>query len=315
MRTIQEKLLADFEIRKTAGQKAAFRTWLRETLTGEGYTVTEEKGNFSTNVVVGDAEKADLLLTAHYDTCPVLPIPNFITPRNPLFYILYQLLLCLLILGLSLGAEIALLLLWKDCPIWLAIGVVYVVMIFLCWWLLSGPANKHTANDNTSGVLTLLEIAHALPAAQRERVCFVFFDNEEKGLLGSAAFAGKHPNIRKNTLVLNFDCVSDGDHIHFFPARGELRNSTTRALLETAYSQGTDKTVTVTRGIYPSDQKRFVRGIGICALKHHPFWGYYMDRIHTARDTVLDERNIALLRDGTVRFITSLTEETEAHSE
>ena len=31
-----------------------------------------------------------------------------------------------------------------------------------------------------------------------------------------------------------------------------------------------------------------------------------MDRIHTSRDTVLDEANIALLRDGALRYIAAL---------
>ena len=32
-----------------------------------------------------------------------------------------------------------------------------------------------------------------------------------------------------------------------------------------------------------------------------------MDRIHTAKDTVLEEENIAILRDGAVRLVDSLT--------
>ena len=67
------------------------------------------------------------------------------------------------------------------------------------------------------------------------------------------------------------------------------------------------KNVTVIKGIYPSDQKNFKRGVGVCALKHHKIWGYYMDRIHTAKDTVLEEENIAILRDGAVRLVDSLT--------
>ena len=46
----------------------------------------------------------------------------------------------------------------------------------------------------------------------------------------------------------------------------------------------------------------------MCALKHKPVIGWYMDRIHTAKDTVLDETNIALLRDGALRYIAGLDE-------
>lgn len=59
-------------------------------------------------------------------------------------------------------------------------------------------------------------------------------------------------------------------------------------------------------GFYPSDNANFKKGAGVCALKHRPIVGYYMDRIHTSRDTVLDEANIALLRDGALRYIAAL---------
>lgn len=306
MTTIKEKLLGEFEIRKTKKQKTAFRAWLKELLEQEGWAVTEETGNLSTNVIAGDPENAEVILTAHYDTCPVLPFPNFITPRNFLFYILYQVLICIPVFVIAFGGEIAVIRLF-DAPLWVAIGTVYFLMGFMLWWIMDGPANKHTANDNTSGVLTLIEIARALPAEERSKVAFVFFDNEEKGLFGSAAFAGKHKSVKKNTLTLNFDCVSDGDFLHFFPSKKAMKDTAAMDAIRAAFPAEGEKTVTLMRGIYPSDQKNFAKGVGICALKHSRIWGYYMDRIHTAKDTVLDERNIALLRDGTVRYIRSLT--------
>lgn len=308
MSIVSHTVMEQYQIRKSRKQKAAFRAWLRQTLQREGYQVSEEKKSFSTNVVVGDPDRAKVLFTAHYDTCAVLPVPNFITPRNFLFYLGYQTLLSLLILGLGFAAEVALLLLWEDCPLWVAMGALYAVIGFLFWWLLDGPANKHTANDNTSGVLTLLETALALPADQRDKVCFVFFDNEEKGLFGSSAFAAKHRGAKKNAPMINFDCVSDGDFIHLFPNKREKKDSELWKLLRHAFTESGEKTVTVMQGIYPSDQRAFARGVGVCALKKNRILGYYMDRIHTARDTVLDERNIALLRDGAMRFVSLLSE-------
>ena len=58
--------------------------------------------------------------------------------------------------------------------------------------------------------------------------------------------------------------------------------------------------------MYPSDNANFKRGAGVCALKHKKIVGYYMDRIHTSKDTVLDGANIALLRDGALRYIAGL---------
>ena len=55
-------------------------------------------------------------------------------------------------------------------------------------------------------------------------------------------------------------------------------------------------------GFYPSDQRCFVRGAGVCALKKSRWFGYYMDKIHTRRDCAFDEENIALLCAGAIRL-------------
>ena len=155
--------------------------------------------------------------------------------------------------------------------------------------MLAGKANKHCVNDNTSGVMTLLEIAQALPAEQRERVCFVFFDNEEKGLFGSAAFAKAHKKARLNTLNLNFDCVSDGSYLWFFPNKQVKKDSAVLDRLKKSFREQYGKLVLVNRGFgyYPSDQKNLSRGVGVCALNMKRGVGYYLSRIHTGRDTVM----------------------------
>ena len=313
------KIMAEMQVRKSKKQKADFRAWLCGELEQAGYAPTVEKGFAAQNVVVGDPDKAKVLLTAHYDTQPVLPVPNFITPRNPFFFVLYQIAIVIPLLILVGVVEGVLLFASDGLAEAGAMGTATVLLclmplvsmgicIFFIWWLMDGKANQHTANDNTSGVLTLLETALALPPEHRGRVCFVFFDNEEKGMFGSAAFAKKHKQVRKNTVVLNFDCVSDGDSIQFFPQNKLKKDETALKRMEAAFLPTGDKDVQVVRGfsMYPSDNANFKRGVGVCALKHRPVVGYYMDRIHTSRDTVLDEANIALLRDGALRYIAGL---------
>ena len=47
---------------------------------------------------------------------------------------------------------------------------------------------------------------------------------------------------------------------------------------------------------YPSDQMQFNRGVGVAALKYSKaLRTLYMDRIHTSRDVILDEKNIEYL--------------------
>lgn len=322
MTDFSREILQNWQIRKSKKEKADFRARLTQVLEEAGYKVQVEKHKTiwaSHNVVAGDPEKADLLLTAHYDTCAVLPFPNFITPRNFLWYLAYQLVITFvfftIVFGVTFGVTYGLMLV-SDGAIGPAIGALtgYVVLIFGMWWLFDGKANRHTANDNTSGVMTLVETALTLPEELRQSVCFVWFDNEERGLLGSSAFAGKHKAVKKNTLVLNFDCVGDGDSLQFFPTKQAKKDDTAKLLSQSFLPAG-EKTVEVVSGFgfYPSDQAAFRRGVGVCALKKSKFFGWYMDRIHTRRDTVLDEQNIDLLRAGAVRMVKSVVKKEETH--
>lgn len=302
------KILDEMQVRKSRRQKAEFRAWLCGELEAAGYSPAVEKSFAAQNVVVGDPEKAGVLFTAHYDTQAVLPIPNFITPRNLLFYVLYQL---LIVLPLFLVVAVVEVVLIVFAPAWWLMPLASIVICgFFMWWIIDGPANRHTANDNTSGVLTLVETALALPPEHRERVCFVFFDNEEKGMFGSAAFAKKHKQVKKNTPVINFDCVGDGDSIQFFPKGKLKKDGAAMDRMEAAFLPSGGKEVQMVRGFgfYPSDNANFKKGAGVCALKHRPVIGYYMDRIHTSKDTVLDQANIALLRDGALRYTAGLKE-------
>lgn len=304
-------ILERFEVRKSQKQKEAFRDYLCPLLRRYGYEpeVRLEKGlGRSRNIVVGDPETAKLIFTAHYDTCAVLPIPNFITPRNLLWYGLYQALLVLLMLALCVAAEVAVLMLWPDAPFAAALGAVYLMLAFCLWWMLDGKANRHTANDNTSGVVTLTEILLTLPEGMRNDICCIYFDNEEKGLLGSRALAKRCKHAQKRALVVNFDCVSDGDSLQFFPSKAVKKEPETLALLEKCFVASGGKTSEVVRsfGLYPSDQACFARGVGVCALKKSKIFGWYMDRIHTGRDRVFDERNIGLLREGALYLALSI---------
>ena len=308
MTEVSKKILESFQIRKSKQQKAEFRSWLSDELRKAGYAPKEEPhGGLipGCNLVVGDPETAEVICTAHYDTCAVMPVPNFITPRNMVWYLLYQLVLVGVIFAFAAAVEVAVIFAF-DPPPMVAVLAMEAAMFFCLWWLMFGPANKCTANDNTSGVVTLVETALMLPEELRSKVCFVFFDNEEKGLFGSAAFAKMHRKAKNGTLLLNFDCVGDGDSLQLFPAPGLKKDAAALQRLEAAFTGDGDKTVEVVRGFgfYPSDQRHFRLGAGVCALKKSRVFGYYMDKIHTGKDTVLDSENVRILRDGVVRLVT-----------
>ena len=177
--------------------------------------------------------------------------------------------------------------------------------------LLFGPANKHTANDNTSGVTVLLDLISSIPQ-ENDNVAFVFFDLEEAGTLGSAGFASKNKNVAKDKLVLNFDCVSDGDNIIFALKKGAIPY---KEKIEDAFESNEDVTVEVlTEGVfYPSDQMHFCRGVGVAALKKAKRSKLlYMNRIHTRRDIIYREENIEFITCGAKKLLCALSDQQDA---
>ena len=297
-----------YQVRKNKKQKAAFREYVKEIADRYGYECKLEKGSFGArNIVIGNPDTAKVLYTAHYDTCPRLPFPNFITPKSFLFYLLYQLLILGLFFAVALaggflsGVIIALLPIDEDIAYELIACVPMLIYWVLLFLILDGPANKHTANDNTSGVTTVLDIMAELPQDQRGKVAFVLFDLEEVGLFGSSSFASKHKAIKKNALVINFDCVSDGATMLFALKRTTVKYA---ELLEKAFISTPDVTVDIAKkAFYPSDNVSFNGGIGVAALKKSKRFGMlYMDRIHTNKDVIYREENIRFLTEGAVKL-------------
>lgn len=298
-------VLTAFPVRKSKKQKQAFRDEIQSYAQDLGYVSRVEKGSFgSYNVVIGNPEKAKYLITAHYDTCAWLPFPNLITPCNFVTFLLYQLLLVVLIFAVAVvvGVGVGMLLESAETAGLIAYGVVLLFLILM----MVGPANKHNANDNTSGVVTVLEIVCSMPENLRDQVCFVLFDLEEAGLIGSSSYRRKHRKALQNQIVLNLDCVGDGDEILFFPTSRIRRNPERMAWLSRYCGSYGTKSINVRKkgfSYYPSDQVQFPLGVGICALRRNKMVGLYLGRIHTSRDTILDESNINVLRACLISLI------------
>lgn len=300
-------VLANYPVRKSKRQKAAFRQDVQTYLQTLGYGSYVEKGSFgSRNFVIGDPENASYLITAHYDTCAHLPFPNLITPCNPFLFLLYQLLIAAAIFLLAVLCGTLLGLLLKD-GVYMLLGA-YLMLFILLAVMMVGPANRHNANDNTSGVVALLEIARTLPESQRNKVCFVLFDLEEAGLIGSSSFRRKHKRSSQHQLVLNLDCVGDGDEIVLFPTGRLRKNTAMLAKIQTVCGECGKKSLTLRRkgfAVYPSDQANFPFGVGIAALHRSKLAGLYLSRIHTNRDTNLDYTNVNILRACLISLISS----------
>ena len=298
-------VLSRFPVRKTKKQKAAFRAAVQSYLEDLDYQVTEEKGSSgSRNVIIGDPEKAKYLVTAHYDTPARLPFPTFNTPCSFLPFLGYQIIITALLFLLPIAVSAILGMLSLETHLASLFG--NLLLLTECALMLVGPANPNNANDNTSGVVTVLEIARTLPENQRHKVCFVLFDLEEAGLLGSASYYKKHKKAARNQLVLNLDCVGDGDHLMMFPTKTLKKDRKKLTSLYKACGYFGKKSLLVHEkgfSYYPSDQKHFPYGVGICALNKKKKT-LYLSRIHTPKDTVLDETNVNILRAAISSFIT-----------
>lgn len=297
MTSTTKTILDQFQVRKSKKQKTAFIEWMELVVRANGYEMKIEKGNGARNIVIGDVERACVVFSAHYDTCAVMPFPNFITPKSIPVYLVYQLVLTFVILGIALVISVAARFLVPEFSGLAALAALYGTLGLMIF----GPANRHTANDNTSGVTAVLDLIQAMPEELKEKAAFVLFDLEEAGLFGSAAFASKHKKVMKDKLLVNMDCVSDGETMLFCLRKKAKQDE---ALFRASFpSDSRVETEFVTKGyVYPSDQANFPRGVGVAALLKTKGGMLYMDKIHTPKDTVYREENIAYLVEGCIRL-------------
>lgn len=293
-------ILDQYQMRKTKAQKTEFIRFMQQRYPDMQVECGGRMGN--RNLVLGDVEKADIVLGAHYDTCAQLPFPNFITPKNILLCIGYSLLISLPFIGI--GVLLAWLVGLVEGLEFLQPLAAYIgIFGSMFYVMMGGPANQNTVNDNTSGVLTLVQLMDTMTEEEKQRVAFVLFDNEENGLLGSMRFAKVHKSAMKHKLLINFDCVSDGDHLMLVMQKGAYGLA---EQLRAAFVPCAGKEVLVEKAgntVYPSDQANFPVGVGAAALKKKKGVGLYMDRIHTKKDTVLMQENLDCLADGVKRYL------------
>ena len=303
MLTTPMDVLKNFPVRKTKNQKQFFRDAVQAYAEKQGYEVTVEKGRFGAqNVVIGDPEAAKYLVTAHYDTPARSPFPNFCAPCSFPVQLLRTVLMYLAMIVLAAFVSVISALVVGD---WFLPLAAFGAILCIEGLLLFGPANKNNVNDNSSGVITVLEIMKTLPENQRHKVCFVLFDLEEAGLIGSGSYRKAHKTATEHQLVLNLDCVGDGDHIRLFPTKKLLKDRKKCTSLYKACGFFGDKDILVHEKQpyrYNSDQRRFPYGVGICALNRRRKL-LYLSRIHTPKDTVLDMNNVNILRAALTTFI------------
>lgn len=305
--SLKKYMLTVHPVRRTAAQKREFRQWLLRELKRAGWKAEEEsygRFNGSVNVVAGDPERAEVFLCAHYDTGSRMLLPNFVSPTNVLAHICYHLASALGLVAmaflLSLAVSFPLNQPKLMLPLFLALAVAGL------WLAAYGPANQENANGNSSGVLALL--AAAKEAGYDRRVCMVFLDNNERTLLGASAFKKRHVEQASKRLFVNLDCVGDGENLLLIPSKYSRWDGALTEALDAAFPEGEElRPKLLVKGLqyYPSDGRKFKFRVDICACRYLAGLGYYIPRLRTKRDTVLEEGNIAYVVRGLVRFLTA----------
>ena len=258
------------------------------------------------NLVIGAPETSQVIFTAHYDTPARMVVPNLIFPANIPMFLCVQLALVLGLLAISVavGGTVGMLLHQPKAGYCVGLAVYWVILLLM----LLGPANPSNANDNSSGVAAVLELMARIPQEQRAHTAFLLFDNEEKGLLGSSRYAKAHPEVRKGKLLINLDCVGDGEHVLFMANQATRAHALFPLLIQTMEEQPGRQFVLreMEKSVYPSDQRHFALGIAVCACQKSRRFGYYCSKIHTAGDMVCSQENMDYLAAGLTRFVAAI---------
>lgn len=317
MRASIKELLDEYQVRRSLKQKQAFIDWLKGHAQLHDYKIYEQtyKKGRSKNLIIGNPKTAQAIVTAHYDTPPSALIPIVTVVGNIPIYILGQLAIFFPIIALIWMFNLVLTTLLGDFGIWsemspfLWFEVPFLVVILLIMWCLQmmmGVANRKNANDNTSGVAVLVSLLEELSQSKRDEVCFVFFDEEEKGLEGAKVFKKTYQQAIKFKPLINFDCVAHGKYLMFITKK-EFRESrfndiladvtANKALMKEAKNY-----------VYPSDQLIFKNSVGVTAVHKFPVLGYYLSRLHSRFDTKFNANQIEELTQIMMAFIETATD-------
>lgn len=283
-------------------EKNKFLLLLRGKFHEMGYASNEIKTlkqGKSRNFVVGRPD-AKYVFTAHYDTPGRTGFLLFSAPviGQTGGNLLFMLLATLLFFGAGVGGEKLMNYvgdIYTEGPAGLILPALAFIFPAIIWLaVLVIPIfvkNKHNRNDNTSGVLGLVALAELISKdkVMKENSCFVFFDNEEWGLLGSAQYSAWLKNsgcdISRAT-VINLDCIGVGDRLAVVSTsrRNKLAKYLKNAFIEKGEKVSKKKSIV----IYMSDHASLRGAVLLMRVKRSLLGPVYIPNIHTRRDKTCD---------------------------
>ena len=299
-----QRMFEECPTRFTRREKNKLLLMLREKFRDLGYdgasikTLKHKGLGKSHNFIVGRPD-APYIFTAHYDTPGktgfLLFASRFVgqTGAN----IVYLLLCAAFFAGISFGSIKLIELIFSSLSgaaaaflpmlVYLAEMAIIMLVVFVPMFV----KNKNNRNDNTSGVLGLIAIAEivAQDPELRDKCCFVFFDNEEWGLLGSAKYSawlkGSGYDVTRSMLV-NLDCIGVGDKL--VAAAVNYKNKASKFLKQEFAKRDVKVIRKKSMMIYMSDHASFKGGVMLSRMKRSTIGALFIPNIHTRRDTECD---------------------------
>lgn len=236
-------------------------------------------------------DNPDYIFLAHYDTGTIMPF--WMNWLMKLIGINRQILMIVIIVGL-----INYLILFIEGYQQIVANVLSAIIFFSL--LLVFIPNRKNLDDNTSGVISLLNLAKKFKEKGLDNAKFVFVDNEELGLFGSSAhkrYLERNSFISKSCKVISIDCVGGSGKTPLI-----IRNSKSdyANLFQDAIGKGFDKCEMV-RMLLPASDNYSFKSYGAINISFVDKTiipnGYYIKNIHSYKDKKIDLEKIDKLCD------------------
>ena len=268
--------------------KKKFLKIIETELTELGYEVEKKKfWRLLTSVNLETKnDNPEYIFVAHYDTGTIMPF--WMNWLMKLIGINRQLLMIFILIGFI---KILILFVEGYQPI-IVTGLSGFIFIPL---LLILVPNWKNYDDNTSGVISLLKLAKKFKENGLENSKFIFVDNEELGLFGSAAhkrYLEKNNLISKDCKVISIDCVGGSGEI---PLIIKNSNSDYSKLFQDAIKNEFNE-CKIVRMILPASDNFSFKKYGAINISFVDKTiipnGYYIRDIHSYKDGKIDLEKI-----------------------
>ena len=304
-----EEIFNECPCRFNKKEKKAMLQKARQAMLEAGWSedevrVQEHKGLISSqNLIIGNPAEAGNYITAHYDTPGrsgwMLTSSKLVgmTGANIVFIVAVM----VVAFAMSFGVEVLTGFLAERLPdtlsdawadvIFFGISMLPALLYFVFMAAIIAIKNPNNRNDNTSGTLATLKCA-ALAAANpemRKSCCFVLFDNEELGLVGSAQFAKwcKGNGVKlEDKKVYNLDCVGAGEQL--YAARTGKRTAAQQEMLDRLKGAGLELEEKRSALIFMSDHASFPNGYMLSYMRKSKIGAPYIPNLHTPKDVECD---------------------------